>query len=79
MSLIRWQGQDTRNIVIMHRVFFFGKIADYMTARGVSRCHHIKQKGFDVKVQSFVIQEELGQQTQALTILKKIVNKYISK
>lgn len=39
-----------------------------MTASVVSFCHDIEEKGFNVIVESFVVQEKLCQQTQVLAV-----------
>lgn len=39
-----------------------------MAAGVVSLGHNVEEEGFDVVIQSLVVQEEFGQQTQVLTV-----------
>lgn len=39
-----------------------------MTAFGVILCENIKKEGFHVVVQSLVVQKELGEKTEVLTV-----------
>lgn len=55
-----------------------GKVSDQVTARVVGFSHDVKEEGFNVVVQSLVVQEELGQQAQILTVdLKEGENRHL--
>lgn len=55
-----------------------GKVSDQVTARVVGFSHDVKEEGFNVIVQSLVVQEELGQQAQILTVdLKEGENRHL--
>jgi hypothetical protein len=38
---------------------YLAEIADSMASLGVPNCHNVKQEGFHVIVEGFVVQEEL--------------------
>jgi hypothetical protein len=48
---------------------YLAEVANSMTSLGVPDCHYVKEKGFHVVVQCFVVQKELGQEAEVLTIL----------
>ena len=64
MTLVLREGQDTSNIVAFGAIFFFGEVADKMAAVFVAGAHDVEEEGVDVIVEGFVIQEELGEETQ---------------
>lgn len=45
-----------------------GEISDQVAASVVSFCHDIEEEGLNIVIQSFVVQEKFGQQTQVLTV-----------
>ena len=48
-----------------------------MAALAINFCQYIKHEGFHIKVQSLVVQKQLRQQTQVLTIdLKKKIKQH---
>lgn len=44
-----------------HRFANLGEVADYMTAMIVILRHNVKQERFHIKIQSLVVEEQLGQ------------------
>lgn len=51
------------------RVFgYLGEIPDEVTPRVVCLGHHVEEKRLHVIIQSFMIQEELGEETQVLAV-----------
>lgn len=47
---------------------YLGEVADKMAAFAVILCQDVEKEGLHIIVQSLVVQEELGQQTQVLTV-----------
>lgn len=45
-----------------------GEVSDQVAAGVVGLCHDVEQEGLHVVVQSFVVQEQLGQQAQVLAV-----------
>lgn len=39
---------------------YFAKISDDVTSIAISNCHDVEKERVDIKVKSFVIEEELG-------------------
>ena len=49
-------------------MWHLGEVADHAAAVGVSLGHDVEEEGFHVIVEGLVIEEELRQQTQVLTV-----------
>lgn len=59
---------------------YLREVANQVTARVVGFGHDVKEEGFDVVVQSLVVQEEFGQQAQILTVdLKEVASSDVQK
>ena len=52
-----------------------GEVADKVGAKLVPHSQRIEQEGLNVKIQGLVIQKQLGQQTEALAVCLRSVNK----
>lgn len=47
---------------------YLGEVSNEMAAVSVNFCEDVEEKGFHVKVQCLVVEEQLGEQTQVLTV-----------
>ena len=60
LALVRREGQDASDVVVVGRLFFFRKVADNMAAKFVRFGHDVKEEGLNVIVKRLVVKEELG-------------------
>mmetsp|Transcript_9408 Transcript_9408/g.25476 ORF Transcript_9408/g.25476 Transcript_9408/m.25476 type:complete len:234 (+) Transcript_9408:1227-1928(+) len=68
LPLVRWQGQDARKIVPLGRLLLLAKVSDNMMPVLVDLAQHVEQERIHVIIERLVVQEQLGQQTQVLTV-----------
>lgn len=61
------KGHDTTD-VIRRRTFLLGEVANKLGAGDVGGRHDVKEEGFDVVVERFVIEKHLGEETEILTV-----------
>ena len=67
-SLINGKSHDARNIVSLSTMFLFRKVSNQMASFAVISSQDVKEKWFDIIIQSFVVQKQFRQQTEILTI-----------
>ena len=68
LSLVLRHCHDARDIVFLLTRLFFGEIANEVAALLVTLGQNIEEKRFHVVVEGFVVQEQLSQETQVLTV-----------
>lgn len=67
--IMPWTWALNRKSVIQQMTWaHLGKVSHQMTPFGVVLCEHIKKERFYVVVQSLVVQKELGEKTEVLTV-----------
>lgn len=62
------QHQNAGKVIIIGRVLLFREIADHVAAPIVALGEDIKEEGLDIVVERLVVEEELGEQAQILTV-----------
>ncbi|RNA44147.1 hypothetical protein BpHYR1_043597 [Brachionus plicatilis] len=68
VALILRHDHDAAHVVLLHTVLFFAKVADQVTAVLVVLGKDVEQKWLDVVVKRFVVEKQLGQETQILSV-----------
>ena len=66
-ALVLGEGEDAGHVVSLGRFFFFGEVADEMAAVRVTGGHAVEEKGVDVVIECFVIEEEFGEEAEVTT------------
>lgn len=68
LSLVLWHGHNARHIILLLAVFLFGEVSYQVAALLVILGEDVEQKGLHIVVEGFVVQEQLGQQTEVLAV-----------
>mmetsp|Transcript_10752 Transcript_10752/g.46588 ORF Transcript_10752/g.46588 Transcript_10752/m.46588 type:complete len:318 (-) Transcript_10752:532-1485(-) len=70
LALVRRQRQDARQVVILVGALLLAEVPNHRVFVGslVELGHDVEQERIHVKVQSLVVQEQLGQQAQVLAV-----------
>ena len=62
------QGHDAGDIVFLGAMLLLAKVADPMASLGIVDGQDVKEKGLHIIIERLVVQEQLDQQTEILTI-----------
>ncbi len=68
LSLIVGHGHDAADIVLLGAVLLLAEVAHQVAALLIVAGQHVEEEGLHVVVQSLVVQEELDEQTEVLTV-----------
>jgi hypothetical protein len=74
---MEWQSQNTAQIVAVREIFVLGEIPHNMIPILILRAQQIKQKQVHRVKQKFMIQKQLGHETQILTVGRILVAIYL--
>ena len=61
-------NQDTGNVVVLARLLLLAEVADDVKAVVVALAHHVEQERVGVVIQGLVVEEQLGQEAQILSV-----------
>ena len=64
LALVLGEGQDAGHVVALGGFFLLGEVADQVAAVRVAGAHAVEEEGVDVVVESFVVEEELGEEAE---------------
>lgn len=63
-----WKCHNAGQVVAICRFFFLGEVSHQMSSLPVDFREDVEQERFDVEVQSFVVEKQLGEETEILTV-----------
>ena len=67
-ALILWHDHDAGDVVLLSAVLLLAEVADEMRALLVVLREYVEEERLDIVVERLVVEKELGEQTQVLTI-----------